>query len=112
MSSWNCGIISVSYARDGGFEAIGYSFIYIVSSYFLRTYIFINHRRFFITQSILDLMVSTVFMFQSMFNKYHDQMDNGGILGFLECVLWHRGFFFWTFSVSSTYNIVAMTVER
>ena len=38
-------------------------------------------------------------------------MDSTGIVGFLECMFWQSRFFFWTFSVSSTYNIVAMTVE-
>ena len=39
-------------------------------------------------------------------------MDNSGLAGFLECMFWESQFFFWTFSVSSTYNIVTMTVER
>ena len=45
-------------------------------------------------------------------NKPIDVMDNSGILGFLECVFWENQFFLWTLSVSSTYNIVTMTVER
>ena len=39
-------------------------------------------------------------------------MDDTGTVGFLECMFWQSRFFFWTFSVSSTYNIVVMTVER
>ena len=57
-------------------------------------------------------MVSCVFLFLSLFNKEDDVMDSTGTVGFLECMFWESRFFFWTFSVSSTYNIVAMTVER
>ena len=65
-----------------------------------------------IFKSFLDLTVTLVFLLQSLFNKKDNIMDNSGILGFLECMFWHPAFFFWTFSVSSTYNIVTMTIER
>ena len=67
---------------------------------------------FIFEQSILDLTVSLVFLFMSTFHKPDDVMDSGGWVGFLECMFWQSKFFFWTFSVSSTYNIVTMTVER
>ena len=56
--------------------------------------------------------MSIVFMLTALFNKPSDIMDNTGILGFLECAFWENQFFLWTLSVSSTYNIVTMTVER
>ena len=63
-------------------------------------------------QSVLDLVISLVFLLFILFNKPNDVMDNSGILGFLECMFWKSQFFFWTFSVASTYNIVTMTIER
>ena len=66
----------------------------------------------FFFQSILDFVVSLVSLLAALFNKENNVMSRPGVYGFLECMLWQSRFFFWTFSVASTYNIVTMTVER
>ena len=37
---------------------------------------------------------------------------NDGILGVIECTMWNSKFLMWGFFLSSTINIVAVTIER
>ena len=37
---------------------------------------------------------------------------NKGILGSLECILWNTEFLLWALFISSTWHMLAMTIER
>ena len=66
----------------------------------------------FVFQSLLDFTCSLVLLLSTTtitdFNKAH----NPGFLGWIECYLWNSEFLSFGLFLSSTWNIVVLTVER
>ena len=65
---------------------------------------------FLISQSGLDLICSILTVATSA-----NRIDTGGhygLRGQLECILWEPKTILWAFLLSSTYNLVAMNIER
>ena len=65
---------------------------------------------FLISQSCLDFICSVLTLATSA-----NRIDTGnhyGLKGKLECILWEPKTVLWAFLLSSTYNLVAMSIER
>ena len=63
-------------------------------------------------QSFLDCASSLVFLISTLTITDVYQIHNTGILGWIECHLWNSEFFYFGLFVSSTWNIVVLTIER
>ena len=63
-------------------------------------------------QSLLDCASSLVFLISTVTITDVHQVHNTGILGWMECHLWNSEFIYFGLFVSSTWNIVVLTVER
>ena len=66
----------------------------------------------FLFQSIIDFFASVVLLMSSLTLENTGRIHSKGILGELECRLWNTEFFLWALFCASTWNIVAMTIER
>ena len=63
-------------------------------------------------QSIIDFFASIILLMSSFTLENTSTVRRDGILGQLECRLWNTEFFLWALFFASTWNIVAMTIER
>ena len=63
-------------------------------------------------QSFADLLSATIMLLTSLTikNSFHTRAK--GILGDLECSVWNGDMLLWTGMVTSTWNLVCLTVER
>ncbi len=64
---------------------------------------------FIINQSCIDFVVSFLFIATANGNSY---VPFEGIMGDLYCKIWSTKLFLWGLMLSSTYNLVILTVER
>ncbi len=64
---------------------------------------------YIINQSVLDLTVSVVLIFSA---NVKSTVPWPGLLGDIYCKIWQTKLFLWGFLVSSTYNLVALTIDR
>ena len=74
----------------------------------LLCYFLINSSCF---QSLLDCASSLVFLISTVTIADVYQIHNTGILGWIECHLWNSEFVYFGLFVSSTWNIVVLTIE-
>ena len=63
-------------------------------------------------QSSADLFRSFMLLLESLTIKDQGKTKGDGILGNLECSVWNPGFLLWGGLVTSTWNLVCLTVER
>ena len=63
---------------------------------------------FLINQSVVDLLTAVMLAGQA----YKPTIRISGIGGFLYCKLWYTSHFLWTFALTSTYNLMMITLER
>ena len=63
-------------------------------------------------QSWADLFCSFMLLLESLTIKDQGHIKGDGLLGNLECSLWNSGFLLWGGLVTSTWNLVCLTVER
>ena len=63
-------------------------------------------------QSAIDFFASVILLISSLTLEDTTKVRREGILGQLECRLWNTEFFLWALFFASTWNIVAMTIER
>ena len=66
---------------------------------------------FFLFQSAIDIMCSLIMMLTAL-TMTDVNAAAEGVRGELQCRWWNSRLFLWGFLVSSTYNLVCMTVER
>ena len=66
----------------------------------------------FIFQSLIDFFASVILLILSLTVEDPSEVHRDGILGQLECRLWNTEFLLWGLFFASTWNIVAMTIER
>ena len=66
----------------------------------------------FLFQSCADLFCSFMLLLGSLTIKDQGQINGDGTLGDLECFVWNSGFLLWGGLVTSTWNLVCLTVER
>ena len=66
-------------------------------------------------QSLLDFALS-ILLLLTTWTMAEPGVDEGsrveGVLGWMECHLWKTEFLLWGLNVSSTWNIVTLTIER
>ena len=65
---------------------------------------------YLINQSLLDCMGSLLFV-AGLDDRLHDR-NFDGVAGDIYCKLWKAGTFQWTCYIASTYNLVAITLDR
>ena len=58
------------------------------------------------------MTASTVLLLITLTISDAYSLYNDGILGTIECVMWNTKFLMWGLFLSSTINIVAVTIER
>ena len=63
-------------------------------------------------QSVIDFAGSVILLISGLTLQDTSKVHSHGILGELECRLWNSGFLLWALFCASTWNIVAMTIER
>ena len=99
----------VLYVLIGTIGVIGNGMVIVVlgSSKGLRTKM-VNI--FLISQSCLDF-ICCVLTIATSTNRI-DSEGHYGLKGQLECILWEPKTVLWAFLLSSTYNLVAMSIER
>ena len=100
----------IIYAVIGCFGLFGNSMvlIVIVTSKRMKKYL-IN--LYLINQSAIDLLGS-VFLIAASTNRYDSSGHDTGIWGQLYCRVWEMRVPMWSMFLSSTYNLLAMTLER
>ena len=76
--------------------------------YFLTNLIY----PFFVFQSLLDFTSSLVLLLSSVTITDFYKVRRTGILGWMECHLWNSELLSFGLFVSSTWNIVVLTIER
>ena len=66
-------------------------------------------------QSLLEFALS-ILLLLTTWTMAEPGLDEGsraeGVLGWMECYLWKTEFLLWGLNVSSTWNIVTLTIER
>ena len=63
-------------------------------------------------QSLIDFVCSLMLLLTTQFLKDAYHTVNDGILGDLECGIWNSKLFIWGPLVSSTWNLMCLTIER
>ena len=63
-------------------------------------------------QSLLDFAVSMILLLSTLTVRDPYRVHSDGIAGWIECRIWNTKFFLWGLFVSSTWNIVVLTIER
>ena len=63
-------------------------------------------------QSFAHLLCSAVLLLSSLILRGDLSIKNDGILGHLECSVWHGYLLLWSSLFTSTWNLVCLTVER
>ena len=58
------------------------------------------------------MMASTVLLLITLTINDNHSLYNDGVFGEIECAMWNTKFLMWGFFLSSTVNIVAVTIER
>lgn len=99
----------IAYVMIGIFGILG-NFLSIVV--FLRSKkLLINiANHFLVNQSIIDLIASFFVLITTVVKKKSENLT--GVAGILRCYYWNTSFPLWATFLSSTYNLVALTVER
>ena len=67
---------------------------------------------YFAFQSLLDFSCSSALLVSTVTITDFYKIHNTGILGWMECHLWNNELLSFGFFLSSTWNIVVLTVER
>ena len=67
---------------------------------------------FLLFQSVIDFFASVILFMSTLTLNDRTKVHSRGILAQLECRLWNTKYFLWAFFCASTWNIVAMTIER
>ena len=67
---------------------------------------------FFVFQSLLDFTASMVLIASTVTVRDFEKVFHTGIIGWMECHLWKTEFIHYGLFLSSTWNIVTLTVER
>lgn len=66
-----------------------------------------------VSQSAVDLVTSVfLVVYHILFIQWHFKSPHTGLAGQLYCKLWFNGIWHWGFMMSSTYNLLAVTLER
>ena len=68
--------------------------------------------RLIVSQSIIDCLASLILIATTFSELFPPSLPNNPIAGYLFCVLWYPRTCLWTAFVISTYNLVAISVER
>ena len=71
-----------------------------------------NETAYIVLQSILDFGCSLALLVSTVTITDIYKVYNKGILGWLECYLWNNELLSYGLFLSSTWNIVLLTVER
>ncbi|CAH1800550.1 unnamed protein product, partial [Owenia fusiformis] len=66
--------------------------------------------KFIINQSFIDTSTSLILITSTLFDDINTVPK--GLPAHIFCVLWMSKFFLWSMLVTSTYNLVAMTIEK
>ena len=66
----------------------------------------------FLLQSLLDFSCSSLVLVSTVTITDFYKIHNTGILGWMECHIWNNELLSYGFFLSSTWNIVVLTVER
>ncbi|XP_072042027.1 trace amine-associated receptor 4-like [Amphiura filiformis] len=68
--------------------------------------------RLIVSQAVIDFLASLVLIATTFSELYPSPLPQNPVLGYLYCVLWHPRTCMWTMFVISTYNLVAISLER
>ena len=90
-------------------SAINLAFLWIKQAHLGCLHVSSLHACF---QSALDFVCSLVLLLTTITVKDVQQTHNNGLLGDIECAIWNSRVFLWGTLLSSTYNLVCLTVER
>ena len=63
---------------------------------------------FLINQSVIDMLTAGTLAVQA----YEPELRVSGVAGFIYCKLWYSSLFLWAFAMTSTYNLIVITLER
>ena len=70
--------------------------------------------RFLLNQSVIDMTTGAILLvtaFTTSSGRYPQRM-RAGLAGVLQCKLWESTYFLWATAMTSTYNLLAITLER
>ena len=97
------------YVAEGCIGLIGNAFVFLV----IFTHTAMKKQLtnlLIINQSLIDLISSVVLIFNVIFADRGRPMP--GVSGILLCRLWYSGFLLWASMVTSTFNLLAITIGR
>ena len=78
-----------------------------------HTFWVLDNMSFYLSfQSLLDFIIAVFLLITTVAIRNIYVVHSDGVLGWIECRIWNTKSFMWGLFKSSTWNLVALTIER